>query len=182
MIFLSFTITPAPMRFSIDRLGRLGAAVLGGAALVAAPARAATPTEASAILISPLSLLRTADMDFATITVSANGTATIDPVTGALTTTGGVARVAGSVSRAEFVGNAARPALVWIQIPTGTAQLVRQGGTERLTISNFTLDRFPLQLVGRAPFNFGVGARLTVPATTVEGLYSGSFAVTINYY
>lgn len=162
--------------------GRRGSAYLIGAAIFAMPAQAATPTDATATLISPLSLLRIADMDFATITVAANGTATIDAVSGIMTTTGGVSQVGGTVSRAEFVGTAARTALVWIQIPTGTSQLVRQGGTQTLTISNFTLDRFPLQLVGSTPFVFGVGARLTVPATAVDGIYGGTFAVTINYY
>ena len=170
------------MMLMCNSFGRRAAALLLGAGLFAMPAQAATPTEATATLISPLSLLRIADMDFATITVTANGTATINAVSGIMTTTGGVSQVGGTVSRAEFVGNATRTALIWIQIPTGTSRLVRQGGTQTLTISNFTLDRFPLQLVGATPFVFGVGARLTVPATAVDGVYGGTFAVTINYF
>ena len=168
------------------RIGPGGAALLLGAALFVAPAAAATtPIEANATLISPLSLLNIADLDFATLQVAAFGTATINPQTGILTTTGGVTPAGGTTSRAIFTGAAARTALIWIQIPTGTRQLVRQGGTEVLALNNFTLDPSPfgpLRLVGTTPFTFGVGATLTVPGNAVEGLYSGTFPVTINYY
>ena len=155
---------------------------LAGSTGANAQVAAASLAQAKTVLAEPLSLLRTADMQFGSLIVTTGGAATIDPQTGALTVTGGLIPGSGPVSPARFIGAASRLSLVVIRIPGGSVALRRQGGTETLTASNFSLDRFPIMLVSARAFEFAVGARLTVPAGTMDGVYSGDLDVTVEYY
>ena len=80
---------------------------LAGALLSVAAAptlRAATPTvqsDAGAIVLKPLTLLKKDDLDFGTLVPSpGGGTATLDPVTGIVTPTGGIVPLPGGTSPA----------------------------------------------------------------------------------
>ena len=58
----------------------------------------------------------------------------------------------------------------------------RVGGTETLSVSNFTLDGQDKRELAQQPsFIFAVGAQITVPAGTVEGVYTGQIDVTVQY-
>jgi hypothetical protein len=159
------------------------------ALLLAAPAPllAATPpteSQADAIILKPLSLIKKKDMDFGTlITSSASGTATIDPVTGAVTTAGGVIEVPGSPTSAGiFMGAGSRNAPYQIRIPSKPMTLTRSGGTETMTVTNWTLDGPTNRKIGaNEAFQFGVGAQLTVAANQAPGTYVGTFDVTVHY-
>ena len=57
-----------------------------------------------------------------------------------------------------------------------------RGGTETLVVNNFTLDgQDKKALAQQQSFTFAVGATITVPGGTVEGLYTGEFDVTVQY-
>ena len=62
----------------------------------------------------------------------------IDPHADVMTTTGGVAPVGGSPHSAEFAGAANSSAVVIIKVPN-SPPLTRVGGTQTVTVSNFTL-------------------------------------------
>lgn len=64
----------------------------------AARVAAATPATAHAALLHPLSMIKTADLDYGVIFVSGVGTAVIDPVSDAMAVTGGVANGGGVLS------------------------------------------------------------------------------------
>ncbi len=153
----------------------------------ASPARAADTNGSAAVdILAPLGLLKQSDLDFAALMPPATGTGTvrINANSGAATYTGGVI-AAGSqpTARASFTGVASRLSLVLINVPGGNVILTRAGGTETLTASNFTLDSAGfIRLVGTTPFTIGVGATLTIPSTTAEGTYVGSFTITANYF
>ena len=129
----------------------------------------------------PLTLLKLADMDFTTLAVTTGGTAIINPTTGLMNVSGGLVQVGGVPSPGRFRGVATRLALVLIRVPASVA-LQRVGGTETLAVDQFTLDGFAIRLVGNTPFDFAVGGRLTVPAGTVDGVYTGQVNVTIEYF
>ena len=160
-----------------------------GAALLAAapsPALAATPpveANADVIVLRPLSLLKKTDMDFGTLLPSATaGTATIDPVTGAVTTAGGVLAGAGPTSPATFVGAGSRNVPYQIRLPNKPVTLTRSGGTETMTLSTWTLDGPTNSRVGaNQAFEFNVGGRLAVGANQADGTYVGTFEVTVHY-
>ena len=138
--------------------------------------------EGEVILLSPLSLVKVDDLDFGWLTVTAAGTAVINPITGVVTTTGGVLPVGGAPQPARFAGAASRNSPIKIRIPNKPITLTRQGGTETMSLSTWTLDGPADRKVGPSrAFDFYVGGTLTVAANQAEGLYVGTFDVEVQY-
>jgi hypothetical protein len=151
-------------------------------AAAAAPVQSVPKAKAELAIVRPLSLVRIADMDFATLGVTTGGTATIDPVSGNMTVSGGLLHMSGSPSPARYAGAALKKSVVNIKIPNRPLLVRRVGGTETLTVSNFTLDgQDKRALAQQALFTFAVGAQITVPAGAVEGIYVGDIDVTVQY-
>jgi Domain of unknown function (DUF4402) len=145
----------------------------------AAPVAASSPGKAS--VLKSLSVIKQADLDFGEL-VGGVGTATIDPLTGATTTTGLVSPVGPAGHPATFTATGSRNSVVIIRVPNSAVTLTRVGGGGTMTVSNWTLDgsvnrRIPLN----SAFNFSVGGRLNVGAAQAEGAYTGTFTVTVQY-
>ena len=148
----------------------------------AAPIAASPKAQGQVTLIKPLTLVKLDDMDFATLGVTTGGTATIDPIGGTMTVSGGLLHLAGSPSPARYAGAALKRTVVNIKVPKQPVLIRRVGGTETLSVSNFTLDgQDKRSLADQTYFTFAVGARISVPAGTVEGVYSGDIDVTVQY-
>ena len=157
-------------------------ALLAPAAALAAPVSPPANPVAQAALMKPLTLIKIADMDFGTLGVTANGTAVINAVTDTMSTTGGVTFLGGSPHAAIFRGRADGGKVVNIKVPNGGVNLTRVGGTETILLNNFTLDGQSKRTMAQAgTFDFKVGATLRPAAGQVEGLYTGTFDVTIQY-
>ncbi len=157
-------------------------ALLAPAAGLAAPLSPPTQPPAQAALMRPLTLTKLNDMDFGNLGATANGTAIIDPVTDTLTTTGGVLSLGGNPRAATFRGVAQGSSVVIIRIPNGGINLTRVGGTETILLNAFTLDGQSKRAMAQAGvFDFKVGATLRPTAGQVDGLYTGTFEVTIQY-
>lgn len=148
----------------------------------AAPVASAVSAQGQAILLRPLTLIKLEDMDFATLTVTTGGTATIDPISGQMTVSGGLLHLMGTPSPARYAGAGSKQTVVNIRIPKQPVLIRRVGGTETLSVTTFTLDGQDKRNLAQQPsFFFAVGARLTVPAGTVDGVYTGEFDVTVQY-
>jgi hypothetical protein len=135
-----------------------------------------------ATVLKSLSVLKQTDLDFGEVVAAGAGTAVINPVSGAITTTGAIVPVGTAAHRAVFTATGSRNSVVIIRLPKNPINLKRVGGTETMTVSNWTLDgatnrRIPL---GNA-FNFGVGGTLNVAAGQADGTYAGTFTVTVQY-
>lgn len=164
------------------------------------PAAAQTATTtggASSVIVTPLSLVKSKDLDFGLIAPAATaGTVTLDPVAQTCAVGGGVIH-AGTCQAAEFVGMGTRRMMVRIQVPT-TVTLTGPGTA--MTVTNFTLATSPdLAFVGgngnglgngnrryqiqptNGIFDFRVGGRLNVGANQAGGVYTGTFTVTVQY-
>jgi hypothetical protein len=154
-------------------------------ALVSQPAAAqlTASSEGSALVLKPLTVLKIEDLDFGGLIPSAAaGTAIVNPVTGAVTTTGGVTWASGPTSAAAFAGAGTRRSPVIIRIPKDPITITRIGGTETMTVSNFTLDGASTRHVNAfEAFQFQVGARLNVGANQAHGTYIGTFEVSVQY-
>lgn len=163
------------------------AASAGLAAALLAPAQAraagATPAaKASLGVLHPLTLVLKGDLDFGTIARTGAGTVVINPVTNVMTTTGGVVALGGTPTAATFIGAAGSASVVIIRIPNGSISITRVGGTETMTVSNFTLQgQSKRTLAKQESFEFRVGATLNVGATQLDGTYVGTFDVTVQY-
>lgn len=148
----------------------------------AVPVRATPKAQSQVTLVKPLTLQRVNDMDFGTLGVTTGGTATIDPISGALTVSGGLLPLGGTPAPARYTGAATKNTVVNIRVPKQPVLITRVGGTETLSVGNFTLDGQDKRTLAQSgSFTFAVGAQITVPAGTVDGVYSGEIDVTIQY-
>jgi hypothetical protein len=148
----------------------------------AAPVAATADAAGHATLVGSLGVLKRADLDFGELAVAGVGTAVIDPASGSLTTTGGVTRIDTSAHAATFTGTGSRNSVVLIRLPKNPIMLTRVGGTETMTVSNWTLDgKANRKIPPSQAFDFSVGGTLNVAAGQADGTYVGSFTVTIQY-
>lgn len=152
------------------------------AAAEAAPVAPALPPAGQAQLLRSLTLTKLVDMDFGDLGVVGAGTAVIDPVSDTMTTTGGVLRLGGTPNAAQFRGVASGNSVVNIRIPNRPVMLTRVGGTETISLDAFTLDGQSKRAMAQAGvFTFKVGGTLRPAVGQVDGLYTGTFDVTIQY-
>src|SRR5690349_5758482 len=133
------------------------------AAVSAAPA--SKSANGTAALLSPLTVLKRSDLDFGTLVVTGAGTAVIDPMTGARTATGGVAPAGTAAHPATFIATGNRNSVVNIRLPKGSITVTRVGGTQTMTVSNWTLDGNTNRKVPPTQtIDFAIGATLNVGA------------------
>jgi hypothetical protein len=159
---------------------------------LAAPAHAANSgAGAQVILLRPTTVVKVDDLDFGpVISGGTPGTVSINALTGARSTSGGVTAATGLPQRAEFQGTGGN--VLVIVTGSNTATLARSGGgavplTATLTRARQTASG-PVALPSAAVIFGGgfqiyyVGGTLTIPANQPDGDYSGSFTLTVNYF
>jgi hypothetical protein len=157
-----------------------------------APAAAATGNAVSRARIRrPTTLISSRDLDFGTLIRGATaGTVTINAQTGVRTRTGGVVLAGGAPNSAAFAGTGTGNAIVTMSVSAATITLARSGGGATMTLNTLrvragaggqqTLPRnYTLPASGAQTFNFG--GRLNVAANQLDGNYSGTFSLTMNY-
>ncbi|WP_166944776.1 DUF4402 domain-containing protein [Sphingopyxis panaciterrae] len=154
------------------------------------PARAAdTNVTANAAIVRPNTLIKTDDLDFGTlVSGTAAGSVTVNPVTGARSTSGGVTSVGNDAQRATFQGsggillitvsgsNSVTLSRAGGGAPTMTASLVRAASTGGGGIALLGTTLLPSGVQ-----TYYIGGTLTVPANQPAGDYSGTFTLTVNY-
>lgn len=148
----------------------------------AAPVAANKNDAGKATILKSLSIVNKTTLDFGELVVASAGTAVIDPVSGAVTTTGTITPVGTTAHPATFTATGSKNSVVNIKIPTAAITLTRVGGGGTMTVSNWTLDgktnrKVPLN----SAFDFNVGATLNVGAGQLDGDYLGTFTVTVQY-
>ncbi len=157
-------------------------ALLCPAAAVAAPVSAPTSAKGKAQILFPVGFIKLMDMDFGLLTVTAAGTAVLNSSTDAITTTGGVLLAGGSPHAARFDAVAPTRNIVKITLPKQPVKLTRVGGTETMTLDTWTLNGAATRnVVAHEEFQFRVAGTLHVAANQAEGVYLGTFDVTLNY-
>jgi hypothetical protein len=149
---------------------------------LAAPKAAAPPAKASADIRRAAQVRLLNDLNFGALTVTAAGTAVMNPSTDVLATTGGVVSVGGNPYSALFESVSPVKGVVIVRIPNKPITLIRVGGTETMTVSTWTINGSNSRTVNaKEPFEFKVGGTLNVNANQVEGLYAGTFTVDVQY-
>ncbi|MFY7707422.1 MAG: DUF4402 domain-containing protein [Flavobacteriales bacterium] len=146
------------------------------------PTASATAT-ASANIIQPLEIVKTADLAFGNIASGTSEGTVVIATDGARTSTGGVTLIeAGNVSNAaSFDVNGLADASFTIEVPASIV-IETAGGADQMTVDNFVSSLGAdsvLDANGEASLN--VGATLNVSAQQAAGLYSGSFDVIVAY-
>jgi hypothetical protein len=169
--------------FSFLRGLFLGLAALGAPTLAqAAPTPATTNATGKVQIVPGVNVRKMRDLNFAWLSVTGAGTAIIDPNTEVMTTTGGVLHAGATPYAALFEAVSPVKAVVIIRIPRNPIIVTRVGGTETMTVSNWTMNGDSRRnTVAHEQFQFKVGGTLTVGANQVEGLYVGNFDVEIQF-
>ncbi len=165
-------------------------ALFSVALFVSAGAQAATQNATSkALALRPITLVNSTALDFGSIVPGvANGTVTINSRTGVRTRTV-VTLVGSTFSRAQFVATGTVGRIVTltvspaaaINITSGANTLVintlrvsANGGAARTFGQNYTIP-------ASGTITYNMGGRLNVTANKPAGLYTGTFALTLNY-
>ena len=156
----------------------VAALTLTSAPAAAAPTSASTPATARARVVKPLTLTRTADMDFGDIVVQDAGTATL-AMGGGLTCTGGLA-CAATGTPAAYVVTGTNNQVVTVTAPDVTLTNTGNPGTP-LTLDLNAPTSVTLPNSGSSGQNFSVGGSIAVAASTRDGVYTGNLAVTVDY-
>lgn len=168
----------------LSRLFALLALVAPGIAH-AAPPQLFTPDKNStgtANVILPATISKLNDMDFGCVTVTTAGTAILDSNTSAVTTTGGVQFAGCLPHAAQFAAVSPSKTVVHIRLPNQPTVLTRVGGTETMTLDTWTINGAQTRnVVAHETFAFQVGGTLHIAANQVEGTYTGTFDVNLNY-
>ena len=149
----------------------------------AAPIAANQDASADIALLHPLEILKREDLDFGYVQAGTTaGTVVIDPNTSAISATGGATLLGGAPHPALFTGAAKSNSVVIIKIPKQPITLNRVGGGATMTASKFTLEGLDKRQAARnVSFDFRVGATLNVNPNQMEGVYLGTFDVSIQY-
>lgn len=148
----------------------------------AAPALAEVePTTGKAIVLNPLSVVNTTDLDFGTLVRGTTaGTATINPTTGTRTTTGGTTAAGGAPGSATFLATGVVNRIFIIALGTNPVLTNGTGGT--MTVNPLMIDGPTLRLFGGGGIStIRVGGVLNVAANQQEGVYTGTFNLTVIY-
>ncbi len=152
------------------------------AATLATPAFATDSTaQASATLLSPLSVVNTDDLDFGTLVASGtSGTATVDPTTGSRSTSGGTVGLGGGYQPGVFVATGVFNRFYIVALGTPPTLTDGAGSTMVMTslaIAGPNVGLFPSSKV----VTIKVGGTLPVAANQTPGTYSGTYTLTVIY-
>jgi hypothetical protein len=159
------------------------AALIGLACWVSPVLAAGVGAPTKATTLSPLAIASTQDLDFGTILPgTVVGTVTINPNSGNRSVSGGATAAGGTPQRAEFVA-VGRPNVQ--AVSTLDAGLTLNNGSGGIMSASLTLGgggpgvfNFP----GTGIRNFRVGGTLTVGANQADGVYTGLYNLTVNYF
>lgn len=152
-------------------------------ALAAADSQAATANSTSeATVITPIAITNTIGLDFGKFASGAGGTVVMTAA-GARSQTGGVVLATGTAgAAASFNVTGDANATYAITLPSTGQTLTRAAGTETMAASTFTSSPSATgTLSAGGAETVTVGATLTVADAQVVGVYSGSFAVSVEY-
>lgn len=170
------------MKKTIYKVAAIAAVLIGFHA--AGRAQASATANASATIVTPISIARTAHMNFGNVAVNATtaGTVELSPG-GARTAAGGVTlpATAGTVSAASFTVSGEGNYTYAITLPS--TDLTITDGTNTMTVNAFTSTPSATGTLSSGTQTLNVGATLNVAAGQAAGVYTSTtpFTVTVNY-
>lgn len=138
---------------------------------------------ATTVVVQPLSLVNTSDLDFGTILPgTTGGRVTVDEDTGARSVTGGPTLAGTRGGAAHFIGYGG-PRMI-MQIRVGPAPtLTRIGGGATMDVRRLRREGPAVRVLrDEGLVEFNVGGQLDVGANQMPGVYEGEFTVTVTYF
>jgi len=159
----------------------LAATALTATAANAAPTSVSNgPVQAHATIVKPLTLTKVSDMDFGSIVVQDDGTASLAN-SGSLTCPATLT-CAGTGTPAEYTVTGTNNQVVFITKPNVTlTNTVNPGTPLTLVLNGHGPTQTLLPNSGNSGVNFKLGGQISVAAGSLEGDYNGNLAVTVDY-
>ena len=162
------------------KIAAVAAAVLAAAPAVAAPVGVTgTPPSATARIIKPLTLTSTGALDFGTIVmngVTANRTVTLNDDTSITCATELVCDLNGTVPSYTATGTQGQT----VNIIKNTSTLTGSNGGS-LTLTPVGQSSFVMPNSGSTGYTFPMGGSIVIASTTVDGVYTGTMNVEVDY-
>jgi len=156
-----------------------GIALAAAAPATAAPITATKDATGKALILIPLTLTKTSDLDFGTaVESSTSGTITVPPDGNPPSATGGVTLVGTPGFRAQFAGAGSPGEQVDIFLAPPASIKDVNGDTMPISMN---LDNNTVIIDSTRAFFVGVGGTVTVAANQPDGVYSGNFIVLAQY-
>ena len=156
-------------------------AILSIASFTAKAQVSATAT-ATATIITPISILKTVDMNFGNIAVSTTaGTVVLTPAGGRTAIGVTLPTVSGTVTSAKFTVSGLTGSTYSVSLPS--AALTLTSGSNTMTVNAFTSTPSPIGTLTGGSQELAVGATLNLAASQPAGTYVSltPFTVTVNY-
>lgn len=145
---------------------------------LALAAEATATAEIGATVLTPISISKTADLNFGSFAADAAQAGTVVVATnGGRTFTGGTSAVssgAGAVSAASFNIAGQDTATFSITLPSSSVTLTRATGTETMSVGTFVSDPATTGTLTAGAATVAVGATLSVAAGQVAGTYANA--------
>jgi len=129
----------------------------------------------------PVSISWVQDLEFGALAGDGTfaGTATINPISGAKTVTGGVNDFGGIHNPAAFTVKGDKNTTFTVTLP---GSIVLSSGSSTMTLNNFTSNPSGFGVFGNnGQTTLTVGATLQVGAGQAAGIYTGVFTITVDY-
>ncbi len=161
------------------RIALVGAALSAVSFASAASAATSATANASAEVLTTLTLTANSSLNFGQIAANTGGSVTVNADSTA--SSSGTLISTGTRAPAGFTVTGTPNASVVLTLPT-SATLTRSGGTDTMSISG--LNAHPagaFQLGSTGSSNFSIGGTLTVASGQVAGVYNGTFSVSVEY-
>jgi large exoprotein involved in heme utilization and adhesion len=161
------------------RIALVGAALSAVSFTSAASAATSATANATAEVLSTLTLTADSALNFGQIAANTGGDVIVN-ADGTVASTGSLIST-GTRAPAGFTVGGTPNANVVVTLPV-SATLTRQTGTETMTITAFNSNPpGAFQLNGLGAGTFSVGGTLTVASGQVAGVYNGNFNVSVEY-
>lgn len=143
-------------------------------------AQATTSANASATIVTAISLSKTSDLDFGHVVASGSAGTVVMSAAGSRSATGGASLGnAGSAAAAAFTVSGQASATYAITLPSSAT--ITSGGNN-MTVNTFTSSPSSTgTLSAGGSQTLSVGATLQVGSSQATGSYTGSFNVTVAY-
>ncbi|RWW91747.1 DUF4402 domain-containing protein [Flavobacterium cerinum] len=145
-------------------------------------AQATASANASATIVTPISISKNTDMNFGNIATNGTvGTVVLSPASGR-TFTGGVSLPAttGTVTAASFTVQGSGSYTYAITLPSS---VIITSGSDQMTVNSFTSTPATTGTLSSGTQTITIGATLNLIASQAQGSYTSAtpFAVTVNY-
>lgn len=179
------------MRFNICLAALAATTAFASPAFAQTAAPVATDTataEARGLVLQPLTLTKSKDLDFGTLLASnVLGTVTIDADTGGRSVTGGVTPVASNAGQRGLfagAGTAGQQVTLTLAPPPSNLLVSTTNSSDTILISDFVLDssNATVRTIGTGgAFEVGVGGTFKIAAGQPNGFYKADFNLTADY-